>query len=565
MKLFINLFFIFCYSGYSLFAQNCSFSVSASSDTLFCDSISVQLNATINGNTASLPSYQWSPSTGLSSDTIPNPIATVSNTTTYTVSVNAVSTNNLITNGDFENGDTDFSTGYIAGFGGPSGILTFAGTYMITDNSSNGHVNYAACSDHTSGSGINMFLANGSIFNNIAAWCQTVTVLPNTDYSFEFWATAVTVNNPSILEISFNGSPDATTLNLTTSTCNWQQYTTTWNSGSATSVTICITNLVTTNGGNDFALDDIALFGPCSQIDSITLAKEEHTTLLDEKRCVGDSILVGGAFQFIDGIYVDTLTSINGCDSLIFTDVAFQTPLKPNLGADTTLCGNTTFEIGANFNTENYNWNIGSTDSIISVSSSGTYILTISDDLGCSQSDTIAINYNELPIVNLGNDTLLCTDEDITLTAQQDFNNATYLWQDGTTTPTFTVTNPGGTYDVVVTNGNCETTDNITIDFEVCTCEIIMPNMFSPNRDGLNDIIQPITNNGCEFANYSYKIYNRWGRLIFSTNNFNDHWDGIFEGLQLPQDSYIWVLNYELTPRFNQEPVQKTGTLLLVR
>lgn len=78
------------------FGQGCNFTVNAGSDVILCNPSSIQLNAMINGTPSSTPTYQWTPTTGLSNTNIPNPVATVNNTTSYIVEVSTQGNTNLL-------------------------------------------------------------------------------------------------------------------------------------------------------------------------------------------------------------------------------------------------------------------------------------------------------------------------------------------------------------------------------------------------------------------------------------------------------------------------------------
>ena len=106
-----------------------------------------------------------------------------------------------------------------------------------------------------------MFAGNGAEVPNVIVWSETIAVVPNADYSYSMWITSWFSGSPATFDILFNGVsvgiPTApSTVGL------WQEFSTTWNSGSATSVTINIidTNLV--DIGSDFAMDDLSLYGP---------------------------------------------------------------------------------------------------------------------------------------------------------------------------------------------------------------------------------------------------------------------------------------------------------------
>ncbi len=140
-----------------------------------------------------------------------------------------------------------------------------------------------------------------------------------------------------------------------------------------------------------------------------------------------------------------------------------------------------------------------------------------------------------LPTVNLGNDTTLCQGETMLLDATT--LNATYLWQNNSTTPTFSVTQQG-TYWVDVTVNNCTLTSTILIHEEVCEIILELPNIFTPNNDGANDLFVPIISKG--IVSMSTIIYNRWGSKVFETKNLAIKWDG--QGVA--EGTYFWIVYY---------------------
>lgn len=78
----------------------------------------------------------------------------------------------------------------------------------------------------------------------------------------------------------------------------------------------------------------------------------------------------------------------------------------------------------------------------------------------------------------------------------------------------------------------------------------MVPNVFSPNGDGINDFLNCFLSCHFPFKLNQFQVFNRWGGLIYSTNseNLNDiHWDGAFRGKALDEGVYLWVLHYEFT------------------
>lgn len=87
-----------------------------------------------------------------------------------------------------------------------------------------------------------------------------------------------------------------------------------------------------------------------------------------------------------------------------------------------------------------------------------------------------------------------------------------------------------------------------------------MPNVFSPNNDGLNDCFKPIKFEGIDKGSYS--ILNRWGQLVYNSSSLKEQWDGTFNGENCSNGSYFWVVNYT---NLNGHNEQKNGFLTLLR
>jgi gliding motility-associated-like protein len=118
-------------------------------------------------------------------------------------------------------------------------------------------------------------------------------------------------------------------------------------------------------------------------------------------------------------------------------------------------------------------------------------------------------------------------------------------WDNGSTSPTLPVTN-GGTYTVTVFNDCGTATDNITVDFVQCEPKPVVPNAFSPNGDGRNDVFRPVVRG--QMFDYELRIFNRWGELIFMTSDNHKGWDGKYKGVPVDVGTYVWWLTYKKVP-----------------
>lgn len=203
-----------------------------------------------------------------------------------------------------------------------------------------------------------------------------------------------------------------------------------------------------------------------------------------------------------------------------------------------------------------------------------TYTVTGSDFLGCfTTTDTVLVSVFPLPTVNVGQDiTISAGTTDLQLNGQYSNDVLSLLWSPITGLSCTTCANPLAapkittTYTLTVTNnGGCTASDALTV-FVVCTNEnIFMPNTFSPNGDGMNDVYYP-RGRGINTIR-GLKIFSRWGQMVYSRANFNANdasqgWDGRFRGNVLPPDVYVYTL--ELVCE-NQTIITLKGDITLVR
>ncbi len=265
--MFIRLLLLLCLLPLSIhrLGAQCGVTVSAGDDLYLCQlPTPAQLQGEIIGDYLN---FFWTPTTGLSGANTLTPTANVQQTTTYTLTARVPDlSNNLILNGDFELGNTGFYSDYVYN----PGDLVPEGVYDVLPNPQASHPGFAPCPDHTSGSG-NMMAVNGAGMPNQNVWCQTVSVMPNTTYVFSAWVTTLVATSPALLQFSINGVTIPPIFSAPSSTCNWINFFTTWNSGANTSATICVVNQNTVLGGNDFALDDMVFAPTCLVSDSVTV------------------------------------------------------------------------------------------------------------------------------------------------------------------------------------------------------------------------------------------------------------------------------------------------------
>lgn len=226
--------------------------------------------------------------------------------------------------------------------------------------------------------------------------------------------------------------------------------------------------------------------------------------------------------------------TVNNCTSYDTIEVSFEPLPYFELGVDTTLCQFDTLTLDASVFNANYLWQDNSTTSTFEVTQPGVYWAKVEVN-NCSFSDTIEVSYNPLPFIDLGEDIIECQFGNILLDANTP--NASYLWSDSSTAPTLSVSQSGN-YWVEVTVENCSSFDEINIQIGDCDVTIEMPNVFTPNNDGINDIFKPVYSKG--ITSMRIQILNRWGNLVYETDHPNIDWNG----QDVNTGTYFWIINY---------------------
>lgn len=93
------------------------------------------------------------------------------------------------------------------------------------------------------------------------------------------------------------------------------------------------------------------------------------------------------------------------------------------------------------------------------------------------------------------------------------------------------------------------------------TCRIDVPTAFTPNGDQLNDTFGPL--NAPKAEQLVFRVFNRWGNLLFETNNWLRKWDGMYKSAPQPAGTYIWYMSY--IDKDSKKPILRKGTFELIR
>ena len=284
--------------------------------------------------------------------------------------------------------------------------------------------------------------------------------------------------------------------------------------------------------------------------------------------------------NLLPGTYVITIIDQNLCSNNDTILVDAQNTIIADAGIDSSVCvGGCLSIVGSGLGSSvlSYSWNIVdstnilSTDSLISNycfndTNDIQFVFSVSDQ-GCSDSDTITVSVNPLPIVDAGVDIDDIYGANVSLGGLPTGPvGSSFVWSpsinfldpnDSTNSNPDVTVLANQTYSVIVTDINgCQNTDDINI---ILIPDISYSSGFSPNNDGVNDTwsIDQID----QFPNCNVEIYNRWGTLLFRSVGYNEQWTGLFNEKPLPIGTYYFVI--ELNDPLFPDPV--TGPVTIIR
>ena len=263
------------------------------------------------------------------------------------------------------------------------------------------------------------------------------------------------------------------------------------------------------------------------------VGSQTRTTCRNEPQQIGGVLVQPG-----DSTQIRLLSS-EGCDSLVNVLLLYV----PATVRDTVLftCDSTTSAVFE----DSISVDVGETLQKVSVNAGGC------DEL-------LSITARVSPTVSiLPNDTTMCSDRLILKSLV-----GPVVWQGAAnTTSTITISN-SGTYTATYTAPTgCTYSESISV--ALAPDRVYVPSAFSPNSDGTNDCFSPSFALGTEFRAFTLRIYDRWGGLLFSSNDPQVCWEGEGKSTAVDTNVYLYVIDYERTGCPDQ--VQLSGLVHLVR
>lgn len=359
-------------------------------------------------------------------------------------------------------------------------------------------------------------------------------------------ANTTTVQSPSHIF----SSPGTYTVTLLVSTGNNMCYSTAWDTALAV-----ITVSPSSGLSLSFSQSNIACSDSCTGMASVSANTGNmpfsyawstgHTTSALNALCAGTySVTVSDASGCTQNGTV-TITSSGGGPAV-------------SVSGNTSICKNDSTVLTASGGTV-FLWSTGATTSSVEIAPGQptTYSVTVWLN-GCSSITSVPVLVNTASL-DLGADVDLCGMDEVKLVAGD--VAASYEWSTGENTPEITVTTPG-TYWLTVFNGNCQASDTVDVKGDALGgSALYVPNCFTPGNNGINDIFAP---KGTDITDFHMMIFNRWGELIFETNDLSTGWDGKCRNTFVQQDVYIYKISYR-TACSSLRTREKTGHVSVLK
>jgi gliding motility-associated-like protein len=226
----------------------------------------------------------------------------------------------------------------------------------------------------------------------------------------------------------------------------------------------------------------------------------------------------------------------------------------------------TQFHITNKANVDSVIWNFGdgatsdNPDAVHAYANPGTYWVKLTEKFnGEAYTDSLKVTIYPLPVISLADTILLYSGSAINLHAGGGYTN--YLWSTGSQDSILSVDKQGSYWAQVEDIHCCKNSDTTFVQ----VFEYFIPNAFSPNGDGLNDFFRVYAS----YKNITFTmiIFDRWGQMVFESDNVDKVWDGTWKGQYCPPGSYVWSVKIGFLGQdiITQGDIAFKGTVTIVR
>ncbi|WP_367389288.1 gliding motility-associated C-terminal domain-containing protein [Lewinella sp. LCG006] len=512
----------------------------------------------------------------------------------------------------------DFGSGPNPGPELPAGFTTYTfglgagGRYYVTNDSGQNGALWHSAPDHTPNDTDGyMLLFDASDDAGVFFQTDLENLCPNTNYVFSCYVANIVVptacggnsREPDLRFTLFDSTTGTSLGTITTgsipvsTTLEWNEYGITFRTGQMqTSMQIVVTNNAPGGCGNDLVIDDfslrlcnplteqvfdlcdlpggiievgsntyssagtyedlIPLLNSCNDSTVITTLVGENPVLptINITFCSGDSVSVGGQVYYNSINFTDTLDMSGPCPMLQPYQIVSQEP--QNIVNDVFLCFGESLLVGTNTYT-----------------AAGTYIDSLTTAAGCDSIVITNIATAGIDVALNVSDLTLELGATIALQATSSLSNDPgFSWAPPEAFSCSDCPNPvfqplqSGIYTLTGIDQPSGCTDSLAFNVEVLPCtKVFIPNVFSPNQDGVNDHFQVFAKS-CYSNIQEIRIFDRWGGLVYETfdqapNSTTGLWNGKIGGKVAPAGIYVYTMTLEVLDGTTQ---QRSGEVLVV-
>ncbi|MEY2963101.1 MAG: hypothetical protein RL754_362 [Bacteroidota bacterium] len=489
--------------------------VQIQSDTLAaCTGDTLYLEATGAQN------FTWSHDTTLSCVTCADPYIIVQDTTSYVVIEGQSTLTKNANNWNFSSGNTGFATNYTYN----STSIWNEGTYAIGPNPNAVHPNFSSWGDHTTGTG-NYMLVNGATSSNTILWRQTQNFPPGSTVTMRWWMLtfATPAGSVQLKKYGTNVGGPASTPNTTGT---WAQTSRTFTVGATGTVILNMLTLSNALAGNDFGLDDITFEYTCPSSDTVWIVPKNDAqfavAIADTFACDSLCLFLENGLDTTNSLSYSWVFSNGTTSSDSIFEHCFTTPGDFSgyvITASAGGCVDSTF-LG--------NFFVSPTrllDSLVPYSEGGFWFDGIWVVDPAHPKIDIAVHHRS---------SIVGEDDSLVLNWGPSQNFVAQA--NSTLTTAISITPNNEPFELCAFLYNSEgCADSLCVSLAYLP-EITVPNFFTPNADGINDLFE-IQADNTEMLHQ--RIYNRWGALIFESFDPTVQWDGTHKGRPVASGVYF--------------------------
>ena len=264
------------------------------------------------------------------------------------------------------------------------------------------------------------------------------------------------------------------------------------------------------------------------------------------------------------GVYTLSITD-EGCTGSGTVEVLFSPTPQFEFPSEASLCqGDNAWIQLPNLPYEWY-WQGSVVTDSVEISGSGFYEITALDvDLDCSTSKFLDVDILFAPQILLPEQGLLCEGSESLTVQAEVFDADSVAWSTGENTFSIEITE-AGEYILSAQNACGQSQQTFEVISGRCECPMFVPNAFTPNLDGRNELFTPVIE--CPVDKYTFSIYNRWGEILFTTTEQGAGWNGAAPGKShfVQDDVYVWQVTFEVILQDGISVVNEMGHVVIFR